>query len=67
MEGERVSDASVSGGGIEVGARCGFLPPGESDGVIERGEQLSRHGLSPYVGMDEAWKDGRNLAAGSSA
>jgi allantoinase len=41
----------VKGSGIATGADADFFLLGKSNEEIGRKEQLSRHGLSPYIGM----------------
>lgn len=46
----------VDGAGIEVGADADFFLLEKGYGVIESGEQRSRHRFSPYVGMERGWR-----------
>lgn len=46
----------VEGGGIGIGKDADFFLLGRVEGMVTREEQISKHGLSPYVGMQRKWK-----------
>lgn len=46
----------IAGAGIEVGADADFFLLAGGSGRVGEGEQLSRHRLSPYIGMEREWR-----------
>ncbi len=46
----------VKGAGIAVGEDADFFLLENRGSKVSREEQLSRHGLSPYIGMERVWR-----------